>query len=121
MIKKKNIIKVMITKKAEKQILFLMEKNKKKKNKGIKICIKKSGCAGFKYILTLVNKIKESDFQLKVKNINIFISHKWLNILNNTIIDFNKSGLNYSFTFKNKNHSSVCGCGESFNISNTDT
>ncbi|WP_154049153.1 HesB/IscA family protein [Buchnera aphidicola] len=111
-IKKK--IPIKITKEAIKQILFLL--NQEKKSKGIKITIKKSGCAGFKYILKLAYNIHDSDDIFIIKNITFIISKKIISKLDKTIIDFSKKGLNYSFTFKNQNHTSICGCGESFNI-----
>ncbi|VFP81377.1 Protein SufA [Buchnera aphidicola (Cinara curvipes)] len=115
-IMKKNTKKtpIKITKKATKQILFLL--NQEKKSKGIKIKIKKSGCAGFKYILKLAYNIYNSDDIFVIKNIKFIIPKDIISKLETTTIDFSKTGLNYSFTFKNKNHISTCGCGESFNI-----
>ncbi|ABJ90553.1 HesB/IscA family protein [Buchnera aphidicola] len=112
--KKKISIQIKLTKTAKKQIIWLLNKNRNKT--GIKIKIKKSGCAGFKYKLKLSNKIKKNEFLLEIKNIKFFISKCDIPLINNTKIDFLKIGLNYSFKFINSNHSTICGCGESFNI-----
>lgn len=105
---------IKITKNAEKQILRLIKKNKK--CIGIKIDIKKSGCAGLKYILTLAYFKKDSEIIFNYKEIDFFIPIKWKKILKNTKIDFLKNGLNHNFTFYNSKNRYLCGCGESFNI-----
>lgn len=102
-----------ITKSAIKQIYFLIQKNKN--FSGIKINIKKSGCAGYKYDLKLSN-YKEKDNIYIIKKIKFFISKKWSHFLEYTKIDFVKNGLNYNFVFNNPNNSYMCGCGESFDI-----
>lgn len=107
-------VPIQITKQAKKQILFLLKTNKN--SYGIKITLKKSGCAGFKYILKLEKKINNSDYIYTIKSIKFFIPKKIISRLYTTIIDFSKKGLNSSFTFTNKKHTSICGCGESFNI-----
>ncbi|AEH39669.1 Fe-S assembly scaffold protein [Buchnera aphidicola (Cinara tujafilina)] len=111
-IKEKSGIK--ITLKAEKQILKLIKKNID--CIGIKINIKKSGCAGFKYTLNLIYISKDSDIMFYYNKIPLYIPKKKWSILKNTIIDYFKSGLNYNFTFYNSNNIYHCGCGESFNI-----
>ncbi|WP_172800837.1 HesB/IscA family protein [Buchnera aphidicola] len=105
---------IQITTAAEKQMLKLVQKDQK--CTGIKINIKKSGCAGLKYILNLVYIQKDSDFIFYNNQIRIFIPKKKINIIEETIIDFSKNGLNYHFTFYNKKNKYHCGCGESFNI-----
>ncbi|VAX76327.1 HesB/IscA family protein [Buchnera aphidicola] len=113
--KKKSVpITIKITEKAKKQILFLIKKQKK--NKHIKIKIKKSGCAGIKYQLILSNKIKNSDYIFYTENITFIFSKKWITLLNNIKIDFLTKGLTSSFIFINPKHTSTCGCGESFKI-----
>ncbi|VFP85688.1 Protein SufA [Buchnera aphidicola (Cinara pseudotaxifoliae)] len=107
-------VPIQLTKQATKQILFLLKKNKN--SYGIKITLKKSGCAGFKYILKLEKKINNSDYIYTIKSIKFFIPKKIISRLYTTIIDFSKTGLNSSFIFINKKHTTVCGCGESFNI-----
>ncbi|VFP84847.1 Protein SufA [Buchnera aphidicola (Cinara splendens)] len=110
----KTIVPIQLTKRAKKQILFLLKKSKN--SYGIKIELKKSGCAGFKYILKLEKKINNSDYIYIIKSIKFFIPKKIISQLYTTVIDFSKTELNSSFTFKNSKHTTICGCGESFNI-----
>lgn len=103
-----------ITNAAAQQILFLMKQEKI--CQGIKIKIKKSGCAGFKYELQLSKKKNHKETSITIKKITFFIEKKWVIFLTHLKIDFIKNKLNYNFTFQNTNAVNICGCGESFNI-----
>ncbi|WP_343192681.1 iron-sulfur cluster assembly accessory protein [Buchnera aphidicola (Taiwanaphis decaspermi)] len=111
--KKKKLKGIKITEQAVKKINNLM---KNKKNIGIRLSIIKSGCAGFKYLISLNKKKKESDIVFFYKNINIFIIDKYINFLDGTKIDFIDDGINKNFKFTNSRTQYKCGCGESFNI-----
>ena len=39
-----------------------------------------------------------------------------LALIDGTVVDFVKNGLNEAFSFRNPNIAGECGCGESFNI-----
>ncbi|VFP81001.1 Protein SufA [Buchnera aphidicola (Cinara kochiana kochiana)] len=107
-------IPIQVTKKAAQQILLLLKQDKN--NQGIKIILKKSGCAGYKYLLQTEKKIKNSDYIFIVESIKFIIPKKIISQLYTTTIDFIQIGLNASFTFINNKHTAICGCGESFNI-----
>lgn len=105
------------TKAAIKQIEYLL--TKKPINTKVTLYLKKSGCAGFKYVLELTNKIEINKYELVFnisKNIKLIVSTKSMHFLDNTEIDFVKEGLNSSFKFKNSKIKNSCGCGESFEI-----
>ncbi|QTM69347.1 iron-sulfur cluster assembly accessory protein [Buchnera aphidicola (Hormaphis cornu)] len=88
----------------------------------IKLDLKKSGCAGFRYSLTLT-KEKPSKLDLKFKinqKITLVVPIKSMPVLDGTQIDFVQEGIIASFKFKNKNIKNSCGCGESFEILQND-
>lgn len=107
-----------ITQNAIKQILFLINLNVE--NKGIKLGIKKSGCAGFRYIMKLINhediSKREDNIIFLYENILIQISQKDMPFLNGIKIDFIKNDINKIFKFYNPKLEKFCGCGESFAI-----
>ncbi|CAL4319601.1 iron-sulfur cluster assembly accessory protein [Buchnera aphidicola] len=111
---------IYITDNAAKQILFLISLNKE--NKGIKIGIKKSGCAGFRYTMKLVKhkevikKQKSTDILFKCKNIKVYISLQEIVFLDGIKIDFIKDNINSIFKYYNPRIEKFCGCGESFSI-----
>ncbi|WP_343126616.1 iron-sulfur cluster assembly accessory protein [Buchnera aphidicola] len=110
----KNKYNIYLTKSATKQLLYLLEKNNTAK--GIQITIKKTGCAGFKYHLSLITQIFKKDIKIFKKKIKFYIPKKWILYIQNITIDYLKKGLNSIFIFKNSKTKNLCGCGESFQI-----
>ncbi|CAL4318853.1 Protein SufA [Buchnera aphidicola (Periphyllus testudinaceus)] len=106
---------IYITKNALKKINSEFNSNKKI---NIKINIKKTGCAGFKYFLKKYNKIKEKDIIFFKKNINIIVSKNEIKFIDGIKIDFIQEKFKNIFKFFHKNIKNTCGCGESFQIKN---
>ncbi|QCI23029.1 iron-sulfur cluster assembly accessory protein [Buchnera aphidicola] len=118
--KKNTWKKISITENAMRQILFLINLNSD--NIGIRLSIKKSGCAGFRYTMKLV---KSSEFKKEkdkkeisffYKNILIYMFSKDIPFLEGVKIDFVEHNINKIFKFYNSNLEKFCGCGESFSI-----
>lgn len=115
----KNIYQnISITKNAIQQILFLVNSNSN--NKGIRIGVKKSGCAGFRYTMKLVkhselqNKKEKKEIVFSYKNILFYIYSEDMLFLEGVKIDFIKNNINKTFKFYNSKIEKFCGCGESF-------
>lgn len=110
---------ITITKTAQQYFYHLMQK--KKNIIGIKIKIKKSGCAGFKYCLSFINnqhKKNENNFYIyQNKYIKIYIPVKYMLWLDKTKIDYvTTDGINMHIKFINPKINEYCGCGDSFHI-----
>ncbi|CAL4319469.1 Protein SufA [Buchnera aphidicola (Protaphis terricola)] len=109
---------IKITQNAIKQILFLINSNIE--NKGIKIGIKKSGCAGFRYIMELINNQtridKKNNIFFYYDKILIKIYKKDIPFLDGIEIDFVENNINKIFKFYNPKLKKFCGCGESFSL-----
>ncbi|WP_422667080.1 HesB/IscA family protein [Buchnera aphidicola] len=110
----KKIKNITITETAIKQITFLL--NLDVNNKGIRIGIKKSGCAGFRYTMEIVKKEKKEDIITSINNILIYINTDHIHIIDGIKIDFIKNNINKIFKFYNKKFNHLCGCGESFSM-----
>ncbi|CAL4319366.1 HesB/IscA family protein [Buchnera aphidicola] len=106
--------KIIITDHAIKQIIFLIHSNAN--NKGIRIGIKKSGCAGFRYTMELVKKEKKEDLIFSINNILVYINSKHISLIEGVKIDFIQNNINKVFKFNNKKFENLCGCGDSFSI-----
>ncbi|AAO26850.1 conserved hypothetical protein [Buchnera aphidicola str. Bp (Baizongia pistaciae)] len=108
----KNTQGIKITSSAKKQILFLTKKNKKK----IKLRLKKTGCAGFKYCMEEVvdTSTNLSEIIFYANDVSIIVNTNELHMLDGVKIDFVKEGLNYSFKFSHTKIKNFCGCGNSF-------
>ena len=46
----------------------------------------------------------------------VFVDPESLTLVDGTIVDFVKQGLNEAFRFSNPNVKGECGCGESFSV-----
>lgn len=92
------------------------------KNKGIgfRLSVKKTGCSGYSYLPSIVEKENPTDLVLEISGIKIFVDATWLHLLQNLQIDYveeEKSGLKQKrLILVNPNEASRCGCGESFHI-----
>lgn len=92
---------------------------KKTKTKFVLISMKKSGCSGFKYIISDIEDKKINDDTQKVflfDDIYLVINKDEFDNFKGIKIDYKKSGLNEFLFFENPNTQDECGCGESFSI-----
>jgi len=85
--------------------------------KGILLGVKKSGCSGFMYELSLAKELKGNEREFKLADdVLVYVTAEALPYVNGTEIDYATSGLNSTMIFNNPNAKDQCGCGESFSI-----
>lgn len=89
---------------------------------GLRLSVKKTGCSGYAYVPTLIEKTIEGDLELKVQdNLPVYIDPQSEIFLKGLVIDFISetmgTGLKQKrLVFINPNEKNRCGCGESFTI-----
>ena len=89
---------------------------------GFRLSIKKTGCSGYAYVPSIIEKKVEGDFEfLAQDNLPIFVDPQSENFLKGLIIDFvseaEGTGLKQKrLVFINPNEKNRCGCGESFTV-----
>jgi iron-sulfur cluster assembly protein len=88
--------------------------------RGIRLGIKKGGCAGMEYTVDLVTEPKPGDDHVEHDGANVWVAPEAALFLLGTQMDFEKSTLRTGFTFNNPNQSSACGCGESVELKPAD-
>jgi iron-sulfur cluster assembly protein len=101
---------VSITPVAAKQIAKLMAEGEKE---GLRIGVKKGGCAGMEYTMDYVNQIDPNDEVVEQDGARVAIAPMAQMFLFGTEIDYEVSLLEAGFKFNNPNVSEACGCGES--------
>jgi len=101
---------VSITPAAEAQIRRLMEQGNKQ---GLRIGLKKGGCAGMEYTMEYVDSIDPHDAVVEQNGARILIAPTAQMFLFGTEIDYETSLLESGFRFRNPNVVDACGCGES--------
>ena len=101
---------VSITAAACIQISKLMRSNG---HSGLRIGIKKGGCAGMEYTMDYVDEIADHDEMVEADGARVMIAPMAQMFLFGTEIDYETSMLESGFKFKNPNVVDACGCGES--------
>ena len=102
---------------------FLKNRVEKENGMGMLLSVKDSGCNGLSYVLDVIHAIDPADMTETLPTGLLFsIQRSSVKFLMGTDIDYvaveNNLGLK-KLTFKNPNAVGQCGCGESFNVSNS--
>jgi iron-sulfur cluster assembly protein len=106
---------VTMTDKAAAQISRLMESAG---HAGLRIGVKKGGCAGMEYTMEYVDAADPNDEVVEQDGARIMIAPMAQMFLFGTEIDYQVTLLEAGFKFNNPNVSEACGCGESISFSN---
>ena len=83
---------------------------------GIRVGVKKGGCAGMEYTVDLVRQPEAADDVVDIGGAKVFVSPNATLFLLGTEMDFEVTKLRTGFVFRNPNQTSACGCGESVEI-----
>jgi iron-sulfur cluster assembly protein len=83
---------------------------------GLRIGIKKGGCAGMEYTMEYATDRQPHEDVVEDKGVKILIEPKAILFLLGTEMDFKTDKLTSGFVFNNPNETSACGCGESVAI-----
>ena len=108
---------VSMTDKATKQIAKLMAAGG---TQGLRIGIKKGGCAGMEYTMDYVSEIDPNDEVVEQDGARVMIAPMAQMFLFGTEIDYEINLLEASFQFRNPNVTDACGCGESIKFKDMD-
>ncbi len=84
--------------------------------KGLKIGLKKGGCAGMEYTMTWATEVGRFDEVVEQGDAVVLIDPAAVMYLIGTEMDYKSDKLASQFVFNNPNQKSACGCGESVNI-----
>lgn len=88
--------------------------------KGIRVGIKKGGCAGMEYTIDLVREANPKDDVIEKDGATVWVDPAAVLYLLGTRMDFETTTLRSGFTFTNPNQTSACGCGESVELKAAD-
>jgi iron-sulfur cluster assembly protein len=89
-------------------------------NSGVRVGVKKGGCAGMEYTVELATEAKPREDMIEQDGARVFVSPEAVLFLLGTQMDFEQTALRTGFTFNNPNQTSACGCGESVELTPAD-
>ena len=101
---------VTMTPAARAQIARLMQKEG---SSGLRIGVKKGGCAGMEYTMDYVASVNPLDEVVEEDGARVMIAPMAQMFLIGTEIDYETGLLDSGFRFRNPNVVDACGCGES--------
>jgi iron-sulfur cluster assembly protein len=83
---------------------------------GLRLGVRRTGCSGFAYVINYADGPQPGDTVFEDRGVQVYVDASSLTLLDGTIVDFVKQGLNEAFRFRNPNVKGECGCGESFSV-----
>ncbi len=83
---------------------------------GLRVGVRNGGCAGMSYTVEFAETANPLDEVVEDKGVTLLVDSKALMFLLGTVLDFETTKLSSTFTFRNPNQISACGCGESVSI-----
>jgi iron-sulfur cluster assembly protein len=101
---------VTLTPAAVSQIRRLMARDGAK---GLRLGIRKGGCAGMEYTMEYVSEVNPHDEVVEQDGARVLIAPMAQMFLFGTQIDYKTALLESGFVFNNPNVTEACGCGES--------
>jgi iron-sulfur cluster assembly protein len=83
---------------------------------GLRIGVKKGGCAGMEYTMEWTTDKKPFDEVVEHEGARVLIDAKAVIYLLGSEMDYKTDKLASQFVFTNPNQTGACGCGESVNL-----
>lgn len=87
---------------------------------GVRVGIKKGGCAGMEYTVDLVTEPDSKDDHVTHDGVDVWVAPEAALFLLGTEMDYEVTTLRSGFVFNNPNVESACGCGESVELKPAD-
>ncbi len=83
---------------------------------GLRVGIKKGGCAGMEYTMEHAAEVRPSDEVVEDKGATVLVDPAAVLFLLGSEMDYVVDKMSSRFVFKNPNQVSACGCGESVSL-----
>lgn len=83
---------------------------------GLRVGIKKGGCAGMEYTMDAVTEADPKDEVVEADGARVFIDKAAVLFLLGSRMDYEVTKFRSGFIFQNPNEVSACGCGESVEL-----
>jgi iron-sulfur cluster insertion protein len=80
----------------------------------LRVFVQGGGCSGMSYGFTLDETQNEDDWDLEIDGVRVLVDAMSGGYLQGAVVDYREDVYGSSFTIKNPNAVTTCGCGSSF-------
>jgi iron-sulfur cluster insertion protein len=106
---------VEITDSAKEKIIDLL-REENDPNLKLRTFVQGGGCSGFQYGFTFDEIQNEDDWEFDIGDHKMVIDSMSMQYLDSATIDYKEDIMGASFSIKNPNAQTTCGCGSSFSV-----
>lgn len=85
-------------------------------NLSLRTFVQGGGCSGFSYGFTFDEITNEDDFEIPLDEFKVLVDAMSMQYLSGAEIDYKEDLQGSSFSIKNPNATTTCGCGSSFGV-----
>jgi iron-sulfur cluster insertion protein len=85
-------------------------------NLSLRTFVQGGGCSGFQYGFTFDEMANEDDFEIPLDEFRVLVDSMSMQYLTGAEIDYKEDIMGSSFSIKNPNAVTSCGCGSSFGV-----
>lgn len=82
----------------------------------LRVFVSGGGCSGFQYGFTFDEETHDDDFVFDKNGVTLLVDSMSMQYLQGAEIDYTTSIMGSSFSIKNPNATTTCGCGSSFAV-----
>jgi len=109
---------ITITESAQSKITDILSEENNPSLK-LRTFVQGGGCSGMSYGFTFDEEQNEDDFTIEKNGVMLLVDSMSMQYLNNAVVDYKDDIMGSSFTIKNPNAETSCGCGSSFSVSDS--
>lgn len=104
---------ITVTEKAAKHIRSALAR---KGGVGLRFGVKKVGCSGLAYTFDYAKEFGANDQLFQFRDVTVVVDKGNLEFVDGSTLDYVRDGLNETFKVENPKATAMCGCGESFTV-----
>lgn len=87
-----------------------------KDGESLRLGVKAGGCSGYSYFMGFTTARRSNDLVLEYEGLTVLVDPRSLEILDGTVVDYERGLLGTGIQFKNPRVKRSCGCGDSFSL-----
>jgi iron-sulfur cluster insertion protein len=85
-------------------------------NLSLRTFVQGGGCSGFSYGFTFDEITNDDDFEIPLDEFKVLVDAMSMQYLTGAEIDYKEELMGSTFSIKNPNAQTTCGCGSSFGV-----